>query len=37
MRNHHLKNLTLLAAALLVAVTCARFGIHGPVDVNFTW
>jgi hypothetical protein len=36
MRNH-LKNLILLTAALLVTVTCARFGIHGPVNANFTW
>jgi hypothetical protein len=36
MRNH-LKNLTLLAATLLVAVTSARFGIHVPFNLNFTW
>jgi hypothetical protein len=33
----HLKNLTLLAAALPVAVTCARFGTAGTSNASSTW
>jgi hypothetical protein len=32
----HLKNLTLLAVAMVVAVACARYGFTNPIR-NFTW
>ena len=35
MRN--LKMLALLAVAVLFAVACARYGLHGPITKNFTW
>jgi|GEM_PF-4120007 len=33
----HLKKLTLLTVAMLIAVACARYGVRGPFNANFTW
>jgi hypothetical protein len=33
----HVKMLTLLAVAMIIATACARYGVHNPYKANFTW
>jgi hypothetical protein len=34
----HLKKFTLLAVAMVIAVSCARYGFTAPITrFNFTW
>jgi hypothetical protein len=33
----HVKMLTLLAVAMVIAAACARYGVNNPYRFNFTW